>query len=198
MEFSYQITEDDYVRGCKMALRSKRSTVIKTMLFWTLVLIGLILVFSIIQKSSHVSAPESITEPQVDSQGESEPTPVTRPASAWNIALNFASLVALASIWGFLIFYWLPNANRRQYRKDTNSHGIVTVAIDTQSFALQSTVGTSLRSGWNAFDGWREKDGMVLLRYPAGTFQFLNVAGLSDAEREELRGILRAVLPQKK
>jgi hypothetical protein len=199
MEFSYQITEDDYVRGCKMALKSKRPALIKVMLFWVLVIIGLTLVFSIVQKTTHSSSPSTPqTESQVDPQTESEPTQVTQRASAMNVALNFAPLIAVLVIWGFLFFYWLPNATRRQYRKDTNSHGFVTVAIDAQSFTLQSAVGTSLRCGWNAFTEWREKDGIVLLRYPAGTFQFLNVAGLSEAERKELRGILTTALPQKK
>jgi hypothetical protein len=195
MEFSYRITEDDYVRGCKIALKSKGSKVFKVILFWALIVIVLTILFGVVQKYTHSSDTQmSQTEPQPDSDQVQAP-----PSHPWaNIAANVGPLVAVIAVWGFLLLYWLPNATRRQYRKDTNSHGIVTVALDGDSFAFQSSVGISLRAGWNAFKDWREKDGLVVLQYPAGTFQFLNVARLSEAELQELRDILTVVLPRKK
>jgi hypothetical protein len=59
-------------------------------------------------------------------------------------------------------------------------------------------MGTKFQSGWNAFADWQEKDDLILLRFPSGTFQILCVGKLSDVERTELRDLLTTVLPQKK
>ena len=194
MQFTYRITEDDYVRGCKIALKAKGSKLFKVVLFWILIVIVLMILFGVVQKYTHASDTQtSQTESQSDSDQAQAP-----PSHPWaNIAANVGPLVAVIAVWGFLLLYWLPNATRRQYRKDTNSHGIVTVSLDGDAFAFQSSVGTSFRAGWNAFKDWREKDGLVVLQYPAGTFQFLNVARLSEEELQELRDILSSALPRK-
>ena len=72
------------------------------------------------------------------------------------------------------------------------------MTMDAESFAFRSTVGTSTQSRWSVFNGWLEKRDIVLLRYPNGTFQILNLAGLSEVERKQLRSILKTALPQKK
>jgi hypothetical protein len=52
--------------------------------------------------------------------------------------------------------------------------------------ARQNTLGTSSRSGWNIFERWREKKGMIVLIRRSGAFLILNLAGLSEPERNQL------------
>lgn len=188
MEFSYQISEDEYVRAYKLAAKSKRPALVKTVLFWAFVIICLTLLFGVISKQRHSPG-----------DSEVEQAPVTQQAPAGNALLvNLGPLALVFAGWGFLFFFWIPNAVRRQYRKDTNSHGTITIHLDVESIAIRSTVGTSTQSRWNVYNGWQEKQDIVILRYPNGTFQFLNIAGLSEPERAELRGILATALPRMK
>lgn len=188
MEFSYQISESDYVSACKLAIKSRRSGTTKTILFWAFIVICLVLLFGVITRQKQLPA-----DSEVDS------APVTQQASSGEALMkNIAPLVGILVIWGFIVVFWLPRAGKRMYRRDTNLHGAITVTMDAESFAFRSTVGTSIQSRWSVFNGWLEKRDIVLLRYPNGTFQILNLAGLSEVEREQLRSILKTVLPQKK
>lgn len=197
MEFSYRVSEKDYVRAWKMAALSRRGPVIKTVLFWAFVIICLVLLFAIIEKNNnrHVEARQDQSETE---QTELAVAPSTVSSSFENIAKNVAPLALVAGIWVFLIFYWTPLRVRRRYRKDTNCHGQVTIALDAHSVDIRSSVGISFQSGWNAFTDWSEKQNIVLFRQPSGTFHIVNIAELSEVERDELRGILSAALPRKK
>lgn len=188
MEFSYQISESDYISACKLAIKSRRSGTTKAILFWAFIVICLVLLFGVITKQKQLPA-----DSEVDS------VPVTQQASSGEaLVKNVAPFVGILVIWGFIVVFWLPRAGKRMYRRDTNLHGAITVTMDAESFAFRSTVGTSIQSRWSVFNGWLEKRDIVLLRYPNGTFQILNLAGLSEVEREQLRSILKTALPQKK
>ena len=187
MEFGYRITEKDYVSACRMAMKSRRAGLGKTIAFWCFIVICLMLLFTVVQKQTMMPVSPNPT-----------PAPATEQASTSHLVENLAPLVGVVAVFLILGFYGLPFALRRQYRKDTNSQGEITIALDPQSISIRSSIGTSFQAGWNAYKDWQEKKGIVLLRFPSGAFQIVNVAGLSDAEREELSGILTAALPQKK
>jgi uncharacterized membrane protein len=203
MEFSYRIGEDEYVRACRIAVKSNRKSsglpVVKTILFWVFVVICLVLLFSVVERSARVS---STTASQAETQADSDcsPAPIQspQPVSGWSLATNLVPLVAIVAIMGFLYLVWLPKAQRRQYRKDTNLHGETTIALDDQSVLIRSTVGTSFQAAWRAFSNWEQKQNMVLLRFPSGGFSMINISGLSNVEREQLRGILSEALPEKR
>ncbi len=190
MEFSYQISEDDYVRGSKLAAKTLRTGVVKTILFWAFVVITLVCIFGVITQTR-----------QVPQDSDDDPAQVTQPVSSnpstQSLIQNLVPLAAVIAVWAGLILFWLPHTVRKRYRKDTNSHGVITLTLDPDQFALRSSTRISYQSGWNAFTEWREKGDLALLRYPNGTFQFIVLSGLSLAEREQLRGILTAVLPRK-
>jgi len=190
MEFSYSLSEREYLQASRMALRSKRNGVVKTVLFWAFIVICLVLLFTVIQKNS-----QSGPDPQ--SEGETVSTATPAP-TGWALAVQLAPGVLGLAAGALAVFLWIPYTRRRLYRKDKNLHGVITVTVDRQSFASRSTTGASLQCPWSVFQRWLESGGIVLLGYPNGTFAILNVAGLSDAERQELRGILAEVLPQKK
>jgi hypothetical protein len=189
MEFSYRIDEKDYIRATKLARKSQGSAVVKTVAFWAFVIVCLTLLFAVVQRNRTQSGPD---------ETDSEPAPVSTPISAGQILLNVAPFLGIMAIWGGLFFYLIPQATRRAYRQDTNSHGEFTVTLNPQSIAIRTSLGTSYQSGWNVFKEWLESDGIVILRYPSNTVQILVARALSDAQCEELRGILTAALPRKK
>jgi hypothetical protein len=147
MEFSYEISEQDYVRGCKLARRSSKGALAKTIIFWLVVIAALMLLFSVVRRSSLSSAAR---DSQVEIESEPEPAPVNTSTALQNFGLRVAPLAGVALIWAFLMLYWVPSLQRRQYRKDTNVHGVITVGIDSEAFSFRSSAGTSLRSGWDA------------------------------------------------
>jgi hypothetical protein len=187
MEFSYRISEDDYVQGIKMARKLARKSIGKVIAFWAFIVVCLVLLFGVIAKSNHHDGTVTI-EPSSSSAAQ-----VSTTDSLTKLAVNWGPVVLVLAFWVF----WIPYQTRRAYRKDTNAHGEFTMTLDLQSVALRSTSGMSWQSGWNAFKGWREDKGILLLQYPSKTSQLVNIKTLSDPEREELKNILTAALPKK-
>jgi hypothetical protein len=195
MEFSYRVSEKDYVRAWRMAVKSRKSSIFKTIFFWAFIIVVLVLLFGVIEKTRTQHNQEQ-REPLDTEQTESAVAPVPASSAIGNIAKNVAPLALIGVIWIGLIFYWIPQKVRNQYRKDTNCHGEIRIALDPFSIAIRSSIGTSFQSGWSAFTNWSEKQDIVLLRFPSGTFHIINVAGLSEVQRDELHVILTAALPK--
>ncbi len=134
----------------------------------------------------------SNAEIETNSAAASQTAPVGRA-----LIVQVTPLALIVAVWGAIYFLWIPFLQRRMYRRDQNLHGISTVTLDTKSFVSASTTGASFQCPWSVFHSWHEKQGIVLLRYPNGTFAILNIAGLSDMDQRELREILAEVLPTK-
>jgi hypothetical protein len=75
--------------------------------------------------------------------------------------------------------------------------GEFTVNVSAQSISIRNTAGTSFTSVWNVYERWREGKNLIVLIFRSGAYTTLNIAGLSDFQRDELRGILATVLPKK-
>ena len=86
---------------------------------------------------------------------------------------------------------------RRIYRKDPLMQGQFTVNLSPESISIQNTAGTSAKTGWNIYKGWREGKGIIVLLLHPGTAFAMSLAGLSEPERSELRGVLNSALPKK-
>jgi hypothetical protein len=86
---------------------------------------------------------------------------------------------------------------RRRYRKNPTTQGQYSVNITPESISIENNAGSSSKVGWNLCDSWLEGKELLLLKYRSGAFFPMNLAGLSDAQRDELRGILTAALPKK-
>ena len=86
---------------------------------------------------------------------------------------------------------------RRIYRKDPSMQGQFTANITPESISIENTAGTSFRAGWNIYERWREEEGLLLLVLRSGASSMISLADLSSTQRDELRGILAAVLPKK-
>ena len=174
-----------------MALKFKRTGVGKTVLLWAFIVICLVLLFAVVQKRAQ-SPGNSETQTETYAAEAPPPAPVGR-----SLLVNVGPVVLVLLIWGSIVYRTIYGT-RRRYRQDTNLHGVITATVDRHSFASRSTTGASVQCLWSAFQRWLEMGGIVLLGYPNGTFAILNVAGLSDMERQELRRILAEVLPEKK
>jgi hypothetical protein len=76
--------------------------------------------------------------------------------------------------------------------------GKFTVNITRQSISVQNSTGTFHRSGWEPYRVWYETKGVILLfSRPAVHSLIVNLAGLSESQRDELRGILNEAVPKK-
>jgi hypothetical protein len=193
MEFSYKLSEAEYLNGWK--LRSKQSLppgMIKTILLWAFILACLILLRSFFfQHNIHPS--------------DSAESPVAQPAErGQNLSKLLGDSLPLVGsvIFGAVVFIvllrsGLKNMRRRHYLKDPMMQGTFTVRITPSQIEMDNTEGCSSQSGWNLYAGWREDKGVAILLLCSGSFEILGLAGLSESEKTELRGILSRALLQK-
>ncbi len=188
MEISYRISEAEYLMAVKLwrkgAIRSSR---IKSILFWVFIIVCLMLVFGIFQKSHQ--------QPTIPEQPAGEI--VGSGNIVGGIISNVAPLILFAGVWVFLIFKWMPMLQRRRYRKDPAMQGQFTVNITSESISTQNTAGTSSKTGWNIYDYWREGKDIILLVFHSGAYFLISLASLSEPQRDELRGLLATALPKK-
>ena len=191
MEFTYRVSEEEYLRAHKVARGMQlRPSTGKTILFWVFVVVCLVLLFSVIQKSASSHSEETM---QARAQAPEVPTSVM----VHNILVNIGPLALVPCLWVGLWLFWIPYKVRRQYRRDPNYHGEMTITLDADMVDVRSTTGFLWRNGWNAVDRWREKEGFLLLQMKSRGFLFVNVRNLSEPMREKMRSILAAALPGK-
>jgi len=86
---------------------------------------------------------------------------------------------------------------RRMYKNDPSMQWQFTVIISPESIQTQNSVGAFSKTGWNIYVYWREGKDVIVLVFRSGTYYLLGSAGLSEARRGELRGILVEALPKK-
>ena len=75
--------------------------------------------------------------------------------------------------------------------------GEFTANITPQSISLKNTAGTDFTSVWNVYEYWREAKDVIIVVFRSGGYSTLSLAGLSEPQRNELRGILSTVLPRR-
>jgi hypothetical protein len=188
MEFSYKISEAEYMSAFRLKLKpTARFGVVKAVMFWVFILVCLLLLYSVVQK--HAQQPPIRDEAIVQS--------VDSGKMVRNIIENVAPIVVFVGIWVFLKFRFVPMRLRRLYIKDPLMQGQFTVNITPELISTQNTAGTSSKTGWNIYDYWHEGKGIILLVYHSGAYFLLSLASLSDAQRDELRAILAAAIPKK-
>jgi len=188
MEFSYKVSEQEYAEAWKLKQKGgSRSAILKTVMFWVFILVCLVLLWSVVNRSSR-------TAPVVDSPAPTAPAD-TSPSKA--LLVNAGPFIAVVAVWCFLLFGARPILMRRRYRKDPSMQGQFTVDITPVSMSTKNTVGTSSTIGWNVCEFWREGKNVIILCFHSGAYFILGLTELPDPERAELRDILSAVLPKK-
>jgi hypothetical protein len=200
MEFSYRISETDYMRA--MQLRrgpSVESRTLRTILFWVFILVCLVMLWTVVERSANqrgVEAPAQ-TAPTSSPEATGNPAPATTTSPARALLVNVGPFVVFICAWIFVLKRFGPTTLRRLYRKDPAMQGEFTVSVTPQSISIRNTEGTSFTSVWSVYERWREGKNLIVLIFRSGGYSTLNIAGLSEFQRDELRGILAAALPKK-
>jgi hypothetical protein len=181
MEFSYRISEKEFGRVQKLHIAGRSSSARKkTVLFWVFILICLMLLWGVVQRTSP-NSPPAHPQPIVHS---------SRSDGTWTALLPFAAVLGL---W-VVAFGGARALTRRLYQSDPMMQGEFTVSITPQSIAMRNSAGVTAQWTWNLYDFWRERECLIALALRSGTFIPLNLAGLPDIQRHELRTILEQVL----
>jgi len=167
MEFSYRISEADYLNAWKLLSNRPDSRAAIRIVLWAFVLICLVLLWIVVQRNSTIPL------------------------------VNVGPIIVISGVWAFILTRRGSTTVRREYRKNPTMQGQFSVGITPESISGQNTAGTSWNNGWNIYASWREGKDLILLLYHNGSYLILNVAGLSDSQRAELRGILSTALPKK-
>lgn len=189
MEFSYRISEAEYLNAAK--LRSKGSvrfrSIKRSIIIWIAILAGIMVAMSYVQKSRQQS---TSTQQETVESARAEDLPS-------RLIVNVGPLIIFVGIIAFVIFKGVPMQLRRRYRKDPAMQGQFTVKITSESISTENTAGTSSKTGWNIYDYWREGKGLILMVFQSGAAFPISLAGLSESQQDELRGILCAAIPKK-
>ena len=171
---------------------SSRSS-LKTAAFWISIMLGLLLLYRVIQPSPH--QPELSNHPttaQASSVG-----PVNQVTPAPTVLEQIGPFLALAGLWILIVTALIPMRLKYLYRRDPRMQAEFTVTVMPDFIATQNAAGTTSRTGWNVYDYWCEGKNVIVLMFYSGSYSILSLAGLSEVQRGQLRGILRAALAKK-
>jgi|GEM_PF-1956386 len=190
MKFSYRIDAAQYAQAWTLRRKAgKQQKLAKAAIFWVFILVCLVLLWGVIQHNAG-SAP-SVPVPD-DADHVTADHPFT------SLIQNVFPLCIFLGIWIFILF-----GSRRQLRKlyysDPAMQGIFTVEITPETFHTENTAGASGQTGWNIYDGWCEdaKNHLIVLIMKSQAYFVVSTVDLSEAERDELRGVLQRALPRK-
>jgi hypothetical protein len=192
MEFSYRITEAEYLRASKLKpLRSFGFRVFKLVrliiLFWICVFVGLILLWAVVQRSGAAAR-----QPAAKQVGTGQ----VLKAVVLNLGPFLVPFIAIGGAAIYLLFGLERMLTRRKYRNDLRIQGQFTVNITQGRILVLDRVGASSQAGGDSYEWWHESKGLIVLRLRSGAHSVVSLAGLSESQRGELRGVLVATLPK--
>lgn len=198
MEFSYKLTEAEYLKASKLRLKSAgKGTTVKKVLIWGFILVCLMLFWGVVTRNAQKPAVDgSAPVPRSSERVTSTNTP---PQTDVPFALltSLGPLLLLFAVWFTLVTFRLPARLRRMYRNDPAAQGLFTVNVTPHSFAFKNTAGISSEISWKIYERWIDGGDLILLVNYSQAALTVSLAGLSDAQRAEVRGILSAALPKK-
>jgi len=189
MEFSYRISEAEYLSAAKLKNKGNLHLrhIRKSIFFWISIVICFLIFFTFFQHSQQ--------QPPI---AEDAAIQAVAPGQTINLILtNLLPIVAVLGAFSFFIFKWMPMQLCRLYKKDPLMQGQFTINISQESIEIQNTAGSFSKTGWNIYDYWREGKNLIMLAFHTGTFFLISTAELSESQRDELRRILTAALPKK-
>jgi hypothetical protein len=184
MEFTFKVSELEFLQAAKLYRKSTVNSKLRKVLFAAFIFICLVLLFAVVMK---------IRNGPVENVPREQAT-----VTAALILQQVGPLILIAALWIFLLFVWPRMRLRNIYRKSPALQGEVTVQATLDMFSVQTSTGSASRTSWSDMKTWHEDKGFILLIYPTKIYQIVSVKDLADPQRQELRGILRAALPQKK
>jgi hypothetical protein len=192
MEFSYTVTLAEYRKAWRLERKASSRSSLKTAAFWIFVMACLMVLYVVVQP---VEDQLVVHHPPVQQASISEPA--NRGAELSDSLVYVGPFLVLAGVWILIVTGLVPMRLRYLYRKDPRMKGRFTVNITQDSISTENTAGTSSKSAWNIYDYWCEERGVIVLMFHSGAYSVLSLAGLSEAQRAELRGILNTTLPKR-
>ena len=192
MEFTYKLTEPEYLFASKIATKGLRQPWARLVRYAYLSVIflivwGSVLVGMLLEQQDLVG----ITAGEIQFMHKAQ---AVIPAS-FVPAIGCYCLVLILLRFRFL--QWFDRKRRLEdFRTDPGCQAETTATVTPQSIAFRSATGSS-ESIWACYSTWAERNGILLLVTHAGVRKILKVAGLSDPQRDELRAILTTALPKK-
>jgi hypothetical protein len=193
MEFSYKISESEFRRAWRLERKASSRSSLKTAVFWILIMLGLLLLYRMMQPDQH---PPGLSAQQPASRPALIVPAIDVPVESTNLE-RFGPFLVLAGIWILIVGGLVPMRLHRLYRKDPRMQGQFTVNITPDAIFTENTAGTTSNCAWNVYDYWCEGKNVIVLTFHSGSYSILSLAGLSEAQQGELRGILSAVLKKK-
>jgi hypothetical protein len=184
MEFTYRVSEQEFLQAAKLYRKSTANSKVRKILFAAFISLCLILLFAVVMKIRN-NPVEQVPQEQAS-------------VTAGQIIQQTGPLVLIGALWIFIIFFWPRMRLRGIYRKSPALQGEVTVRAALDALSVQTSTGSTSRTSWGDLKSWHESNGLILLIYPTKIYQIVNVSGLPERERQELHGILTTALPQKK
>ena len=186
MEFTYRLTEDDYLKAAKIKVKIKPS---RRPWFQFMSRIYLGLFFFVIWFSMIFGRIFEWLEITGDRLG--------------NLAMGklLISSIVPASILSLLVFllvrsvvFWPKRLqHREQYRRNSQCQVETTVNASTQRIVFRSETGSS-ESLWKCYAGWGTQDGILVLQTYGGVRQIMKVAELNQDQKSEFIRILNFVI----
>ena len=193
MEFSYKISEAEFRRAWHVERRASSRASLKTAVFWISIMLGLLLLFKVLQPDRQLpglsARQPAVHAAMVEPAGNvtAEPTNLER----------VGPFLVIAGIWILIIWGMIPMRLRRLYHDDPRMQGQFTVSITPEFVLTENTAGTTSKCSWNVYDYWCEGKNVIVLAFHSGSYFILGLAGLSEPQRSELRGILKTALRKK-
>ena len=200
MEFSYTISEAEYLQAWKLRRKTfRKRSALRKVIFWVFILVCLLLLWVVVQQKNNQAGnqpPASETSADCSAASVNPPTR-GNPFLTSSFWLNVGPFVLLAGLWVFLFFRYVPARLRKLYLNDPAMQGTFTVALAQDSISVQNTAGSSARATWNIYERWHEGKSVIILIIRSQAYLILSVSSLTDPQRTRLRSILAAALPQK-
>jgi hypothetical protein len=193
MEISYRLTEDEFVRAARIERKASSRSSLKTALFWMTIMAGLMVLYAYLRPSDSQGV-QPIHAATISVADQSLSSSVSQPGTVFQ---QMGPFLVIAGIWILIVMGLVPMRLRYLYRKDPRMQGEFTVEMTSDFISTSNTAGTFSKSAWNAYEGWCESKGIVVLMSHSGAYSVMSLAGLSTGQQSEVRSILSAVLPRK-
>ena len=188
MEFTYTLTEDDYLKAATIKVpRSARRP-------WSRVLSVTYVVLFYLSVGLIVVAGRTLE--WLDLTGDKLGNlPIGSVLSSSIFPMLILPLLIFVL---FKTVTYLPTRKTRieQFRNCIGCTVATTAIVSSQSIAFRSEAGTS-ECSWKCFAGWNSQGGLLILANHANTRHILKTARLEPAQSSELMQILATALPQR-
>lgn len=190
MEFSYKLSESEYLQALKVAVKS-RGIALRLLISYAWFAVLFLVIWGAFLVEVWIVSPEQQTAT----------APYNQPPSFLFLTIGsilpalIYSMVVLIVV--SLTFQWIRRGRGlKYYRTDPACQAETTCTVTPRSVAFHSATG-SAESIWGCYKSWHERNGFLILTTRAGARKIVKISGLAESAKAELRALLTAALPNK-